>query len=699
MEDQALLTDNFNAAEYVKDKLSGVRNGEETRHLQSIRTWGNSIKNSSAEEMKEMIFDNYKQFIESSKEITHLEREIYQLSSLLADQKMLIENLKEMCGDERTSNASVPLYNGPGGVGLANSTPMQTLLQKLDGVASVLDSLKHTDRILLQNEMVQLDADTMQPLHPVYLVLLTDRVLIGSPGNGSAGSKFRFSLESTHQLNGLAAVNVKARGGATDHTLKLLIFPEQRYFRCENARVKREWLDGVEQAKKNMLKEGSLVRQETIRGKRRSVADFAASFNKTNKSGLNHAISEEPNPEFEAEAAWLRELPNEVEACIAQRDLDHAVELILEWKSCSDSCQDQNVASALATCEQRVVSMLSDDVRRPGALHGGPKAVRRAINQLASLGRTSHAVDMYLKRRSGGIRAAAKELTVSEEPLSYVKHVSRIFVKDICDVATELTQAYPSYACQVLSWCCAELRLLLSLIRRHAIEAAPATSVLAHTWRILMTECSQLQAAGLDLNFEVHRLLAPALKTALNANFNNIIESVRLRIQEERWRMYNMESESNVNRFLEEMADLDLRIDWAVSPTHRACICITQNACHFSRTAHSLARDLAYLKSSHLKALCDAFMLTLWSEYLTHLASAPPSDIHSLTCQFVIGQVLTLCQTTYDPNMTSAEEILPTLLQTQFPQLLEFAEDEAAGKRNTLTIDFDEEEEDAVAHI
>uniref|UniRef100_A0A1I8ARD1 Exo84_C domain-containing protein n=1 Tax=Steinernema glaseri TaxID=37863 RepID=A0A1I8ARD1_9BILA len=604
-----------------------------------------------------------------------------------------------MCGDERTSNASVPLHNGTG-VGLVNSTPMQTLLQKLDGVATVLNSLKDSDRILLQHEVVQLDSDTMQPLHPVYLVLLTDRVLIGSPGGGASGSRSRFSLESTHQLSGLAAVNVKARGADGDNNvLKLLIFPEQRYFRCENPRVKRSWLEGVEQAKKDMLREGSLVRQETIRGKRRSVSEFAKTFNANRVTMAPSAISEEPNPEAEAEAAWLRELPSELEACIAQRDLEHAVELILEWKSCREACSDPAVASALETCEQRVVAMLSDDVRRPGALHGGPKAVRRAINQLASLGRTSHAIDMYLKRRSGAIRASAKELTVSEEPLSYVKQVSRIFVKDICDVASELSQAYPGYACLVLSWCCAELRLLLSLIRRHAIEAAPTTSVLAHTWRILMSECSQLQAAGLDLNFEVHRLLAPALKTALNANFNNIIESVRLRMQEERWKMYNMESESNVNRFLEEMADLKLRIDWAVSPTHRACICITQNACHFSRTAHSLARDLGLLKSSHLKALCDAFMITLWSEYLAHLCAAPPSDILSLTCQFIIGQVLPLCQVAYDPLMSSAQEILPALLEAQFPQLLQYAEDElGAAARRSVTSDF-EDDDGSVAHI
>lgn len=57
-----------------------------------------------------------------------------------------------------------------------------------------------------------------------------------------------------------------------------------------------------------------------------------------------------------------------------------------------------------------------------------------------------------------------------------------------------------------------------------------------------------------------------------------------------------MESESNVNRFMEEMSDMGLAIDWAVSSTQPSSINITQNACHFSRVAYSLARDLAVLR-------------------------------------------------------------------------------------------------------
>lgn len=58
-----------------------------------------------------------------------------------------------------------------------------------------------------------------------------------------------------------------------------------------------------------------------------------------------------------------------------------------------------------------------------------------------------------------------------------------------------------------------------------------------------------------------------------------------------------MESESNVNRFIEEMSDMGLAVDWALSTTQRSSINITQNACHFSRVAYVLARDLAMMRS------------------------------------------------------------------------------------------------------
>lgn len=74
------------------------------------------------------------------------------------------------------------------------------------------------------------------------------------------------------------------------------------------------------------------------------------------------------------------------------------------------------------------------------------------------------------------------------------------------------------------------MSFLLSLIRRHVVEVAPTIAVLAHTWRILTSHCDQLVPIGVDLGFEVNRLLVPSLTASLETNFANIADSIRIRV-------------------------------------------------------------------------------------------------------------------------------------------------------------------------
>uniref|UniRef100_A0A7E4USQ0 Exo84_C domain-containing protein n=1 Tax=Panagrellus redivivus TaxID=6233 RepID=A0A7E4USQ0_PANRE len=680
-EDRLFEQDNFNAADYVNNFLKDVRSGEEVRKLQQLRG-SLSVKNaSSSEAIKDIVFERYRQFIDTSKEVSHLEREIYQLSSLLGDQKTLIENMMGRVGHAKREVVG----GGPSSaVAAANQphNPLQVLMQKMDGVASVLNNLQESDKILLQNEMTLLDGDSMEPLHPILLVLVANSVVIGYP---SDSTKYRFQLQSVHNLDSLAVVNVKQKRGTTstgDQILQLLIFPDQLYVKCESARVKREWFEGIEQAKRKQQQENSLVRQATIRAKRRSIAGKSAAVGKY--AGGSEAISEE-QPETDVESAekanedlqWAHGLINEVHDAISRREMETAVDYINEWKQ--SKCNDANLNTKWTAIEKQVVKMLSDEIRSPGALHGGAQVIRTNMNLLASLDRATYAMDLFLKRRTKALRTAASELPVSEEHLSYVKQVSTLFVDGILDVAkTSLEQS--QNLCQMLQFASSELKLLLSLIRRNVIEVAHTMAVLAHTWRILMDQCSRLADAGLDLSFEVHRLLAPSLQTAIESNFSNVFEAIKLRISEERWRPYNLESELSLNRFLEEMSDIGLNVDWAVSVAPKYCLNLASSACYFSRVSFALSRDLGLLHSSHLHRLCDGFVVKLWRELLTFLvasgeklkAAGNPQQavtVHDLTCTFIVSQVLPLCEETYEEG----SGILADLVQAEFPGLAHYA--------------------------
>ncbi|CEF64498.1 Exocyst complex component 8 [Strongyloides ratti] len=695
-DDDIFTSENFNAANYISNQLRDINISQGTKKLQQFRQQLQTIDNESAEAIRKIVFSNYKEFIATSKEIAILERETYNLTNLLNEQKKLIENLMEHNDQDKMSTRSVSMNTLSGN----QNSLVQVILQKMDGVARILNSQNESIKIILHGEGTLIDPDTHNQIHSIMLVLLTDKLLVGFP---SHGGKYKYQLHASYQLSGLAAVNVKNRGepenadaSQKDRMFKLLVFPDQYYIMCNTVRLKKEWLEKIDSAKKEKLHESNLIRQNTIRGRRASTAELAARLeNKMNeRNGKLSLVPEDDSINLldDDDQVWLSELPNELEVIIGQRNFEQAVEMILEWKN--TKCRDPEINSQLQACERKLVQILSNDIRS-GALHGGPKAVRKNINLLTSLGRKTQAVDLYLKRRSGILRGNARDLQVSEEPLSYVKKLCSLFITDIMSVANESFNQ-PQYAL-VLQWCSGELSLLLSLIRRHVIEVAPTMAVCAHTWRILINQCDKLVNIGLDLSFEINRLLIPSLKEALTSNFGNILESIKLRISEEKWKMYSLESDTNLNRFLEEMTDLEMSIDWSVSPTHPACINVTQNACHFAKSAYIVSRDFGLLDSPHIHKLGVNCILTLWKVFLNLLSSQniPDNDtskiVHKTTCQFIVSQVLPLCENIFSYQLPNGQGMLYLLVKNNYPSLISYLPElEIPRSDNESTIDYED---------
>ncbi|VDL65092.1 unnamed protein product [Nippostrongylus brasiliensis] len=108
-------------------------------------------------------------------------------------------------------------------------------------------------------------------------------------------------------------------------------------------------------------------------------------------------------------------------------------------------------------------------------------------------------------------------------------------------------------------------------------------TVLAFTWGILMKTMDELTTMGVQLTFEVHRLLGPALEAAIETNFSNIMHGVKLRMAEERWRPYTLESDLALTRLVEELSDVGLNIDWTVASDSRAAVLLSPHAIHFAR--------------------------------------------------------------------------------------------------------------------
>ncbi|CAL2027513.1 unnamed protein product [Caenorhabditis brenneri] len=683
-EDGLFQTDAFSPSDYIRDRLKGVKIGDETRKLRQLRSEMSALNHASQETLKNNVFRNYQQFIDASKEISHLEREIYQITHSLIEQKQVVENLLMMTDDDKNSIHTVSSHSTT----TSNTNPIQILMQKMEGIGGILNNMSTSEKVILYSEMEQFDVETKKPLQKCMLILLSHRLIIG---NINAAGKY--VMESTLSLNSVAPVNVKDReSGAANagKVLKLLIFPESRCYLCESARIRTLWFDELEQAKREILHKGSLVRQATIRGKRQTVKErkAAAAATVIEEKSTFQEEDEEENVDDERndnDISWLAELPAELDDCIAHRDLDQAVELIHEWKQCPT--KDAVIDIQLQMRENTIVQLLSDDVSRPGAVHGGPRAMKKARTLLTQLGRGTYATDVYLRRRSAMQRNAMRDVTVSEEPISYVKQLCTLYGNAVSDIANEF-RSMPQYYCQVLQWCSYELSTLLNLIRRHVIEVAPAIAVIAYTWKNVMHTMEDLTAIGVHLNFEVNRLLGTPLEKALQGNFENICDAVKMRISEEKWRPYVLESESALNRLVEELSDVGINVEWAISANDetKSSLNVSQNVVHFAKVAHTLSKDLAPLRLSPIQVLCEVYADELWKMYLQHLAdNIRDGAVFAYSTTFILTMVLPVC----DKILYGEEGELIRLID-EFPSLAPYADPTDEEKQK------DDEE---VAHV
>ncbi|CAI2292697.1 unnamed protein product [Caenorhabditis sp. 36 PRJEB53466] len=624
-EEKLLQADGFSPSDYIRDRLKGVKVGDETRKLRQFRSEMSALNHASQETLKNNVFRNYQQFIDASKKISLLEREIYQLTHHLMEQKQVIENLVMMTGDDKNSIHTVSSHS----TAASTTNPIQILMQKMEGIGGILNNMSTSEKVILYGEMEQFDGETKKPVQKCMLILLSHRLIIG---NINAVGKY--VMESTLSLNSVAPVNVKDRASGAANAgkvLKLLIFPESRCYLCESARIRKLWFDELEQAKREILHKGSLVRQATIRGKRQTVKDRfkTAAVIEEQKTVFHEEEEEKIQEKNDNDIVWLSELPAELDDCIAHRDLEQAVELIHEWKQCST--KDTVLDIQLQMRENQIVQLLCEDVSRPGAVHGGPRAMKKARTLLTLLGCGTYATDVYLRRR--------------KEPISYVRQLCNIYGSAVSDIANEY-RSMPQFYCQVLQWCSCELSTLLTLIRRHVIEVAPAIAVIAYTWKHVMHTMDDLTAIGVHLNFEVNRLLSTPLEKALQGNFENICDAIKMRISEEKWRPYVLESESALNRLVEELSDVGINVEWAISANDesRSSLNVSQNVVHFAKVAHTLSKDLAPLRLSPIQVLCEVYADELWKMYLKHLAdNIRDGAVFAYSTTFILTQVLPVC--------------------------------------------------------
>lgn len=226
---QLLSAPEFIPEKYVRDISQNYVGGSE---LQSIKKKIQALADETSNNLKKNVYQNYVQFIETAKEISHLESEMYQLSHLLSEQKSLLSALSTTSILEDRTHFNIEKNDklDEQEIEEENKQKLATILEKVEGCKEIVEV---PERIFIfEGDLLEIDATENTAIKFVHVYLFNDSLMITNRNSNSRGL-MRYAFESLYELSSLAVVNVRDLGNIK-HAFKLLIFPDTRVFQCSS---------------------------------------------------------------------------------------------------------------------------------------------------------------------------------------------------------------------------------------------------------------------------------------------------------------------------------------------------------------------------------------------------------------------------------------------------------------------------------
>ncbi|KAF2358031.1 Exocyst component Exo84 C-terminal [Trinorchestia longiramus] len=582
-----LTAEDFDAEKYVQglssSSVGGLELQQQRQRIQQLAKETNAL-------LKKNVYNNYMQFIETAKEISQLESEMYQLSHLITEQKSLLTSMLEV---------SVSGEKGPGsgvsGVQEAvqeledpqetrlrlekeNRKKLTALLENIEGCSHVLEEQQRW--LVYEGDLVELSQDDYSGQQRVRACLLNDSFMLATWLADRRGP-VRYRFETLHLLDALVPVNVKDRGQATN-AFKLLIFPDARVFQAPSSKVKSEWLEQLEKTKKqrvaaeqkqqqhaseqrpsvtNKASESGIKQQDSVGSKDSQEDDESL----TNPFSMWASSSSPPQSQVPQTPEWMQELPEDLDQAIAQRNFEDALTLIQRAREYFTQAPKTLVNAEMKRgVEARVktlVSVMRVELVVAGerSLNAGPKAARRAVNILLQLNKQQMACELFLRYRSALLKSAMQRLLIEGETEVYVRHLCAVYFRNLTDTIEEFKKVFvtcKSCLPALVVWAGDSMNSFGSKLCQHVFSTQSSLTTVSECVSLADHYCKQASKTGLDLRFALHSCMSRDLERRVVAARDQMLEAIKLRAQDESWQPTKFEDERQLQTFMEEMNDI-----------------------------------------------------------------------------------------------------------------------------------------------
>lgn len=647
---QYLSSPEFIPEKYVRDISQNYVGGSE---LQSIKKKIQALADDTSNNLKKNVYQNYVQFIETAKEISHLESEMYQLSHLLSEQKSLLSALSATSILEDSTHVNIERNNklDEQEIEEENKQKLAAILEKVEGCKEVVEVPGRT--FLYEGDLLEIDATENTALKFVHVYLFNDSLMITNRNSNSRGL-MRYAFESLYELSSLAVVNVRDLGNIK-HAFKLLIFPDTRVFQCSSNASKKEWLDKIDQTKKTRL----AVEQQ----KRESLIEKPSP---TRSISVDLSLNSKPEEVGVVHSEWFLDIPDELDVCIAQRHFEDALNYLQKAQNYISKFNLQNPTSDPVMLEiqkkveqkqNNLVEMLIKEleVNPEKSLQGGLRATRRAVKLLNHLGRSTQSCDLFLKLCSSMLRIQCKRVKREGSTTTYVRHLSSVVFTNMCHMSEEFIRAFPDSsdcASAYVVWASGELSIFTTHFAKQVFMPQTGLSTITECVVLVRLQCERLCTYGVDFRYQLDGALRSPLAKALRDTKDKLIDSLKVRAIEDKWIPMNFVTKSALARCLQEHANMGLKLDSYV--TGDVWLQLTSSNIAFTKVLLTLLDDCLKLKTTEILHVIDETLCTVFEAQIKYNEQALRNELQPeqkklilRNIEFLLGTLVDLTQKKY----------------------------------------------------
>uniref|UniRef100_T1J4C7 Exocyst component Exo84 C-terminal domain-containing protein n=1 Tax=Strigamia maritima TaxID=126957 RepID=T1J4C7_STRMM len=608
-----LNSSNFNAENYIRELCVSAQGAPDlAAKRQKILAASEEVNGL----LKKNVYKNYTQFIETAREISYLETEMYQLSHMLSEQKSLMNSLLEisLTGDKVITSKE----KGDELQEEETKKNLTSLLEKVEGCANIMDVPGRY--IVYSSDLTELDAVNFTKLRRMHIFLLNDSVMLASWIPHKRGP-VRYKFQILYELESLAVVNVRDIGQLTN-AFKLLMFPDTRHFCCETLKAKKELLEYLECTKKS----------KTNFDQRRDSASDRTWKQMDAACGDDYELPD-----------WLIELPEDLDVLIAERNFEAAVQLI---EKCNQYCADQLNANAIKELKVRVDQRLTNltgvltnelKITPDKSLQGGPRAARRAVQLLIRLGKSGQASNLYLLYRSAHLKHVTKQLKTEGVTSLYIERLCATFfshLRETCDEFVRAFTDFPDCFSAFVLWATSEINNFAINFSRQVLSPQASFSTTAASVELARSHCQAMTNSGLDFVFHLDCQLQPQVEKIILDAKDKLLEAVKLRAQEDKWRPMNLQNKQGLEKFLDDTAELGLSI--ITKYVYDECwICLTNNTINFTKACIIFLDDVLKFFSPHTRNLISDALVELFRAQLNHVSSSYSNENFKSSITFI----------------------------------------------------------------